>query len=95
MPIVVEPEIADVMTSALFRPGELEKWWIDDRGPGIWPEPAGSCWLHALVGGERFDHFLVQPGVKESAAERAERLSSDLEDWIAESRFGWGQQRSP
>lgn len=88
------PEIASVLGSALFHDGEVEKWWIDDVARGILPEPAGSEWLHVIACGEWFDFFLTQPGVTETVDERAEILASDLQDWIAESRFGWGQQRS-
>lgn len=51
--------------------------------------------LHVAVGDERFDWVAVQAGVDETPQDKRDRLLSQLQDWIAESRFGWGQLRTP
>lgn len=93
MPLADFPEIAEVLGRALVRPGEVERSWIDVSLGGRGRRPDGGEWWHVIVCGETFDFWLTPPELIESTEERADRLASDLQDRIAESRFGWGRQR--
>ena len=64
----------------------------------------GDVWITVTAAGETFQDLLSSPSWRGghldseqhssfTAQECAQRLASHLEDWIAESRFGWGQQR--
>lgn len=74
---------------AVFDPGEVDTIEVgrsDDMG--------GSIRLALTAQGETFVDLVVQGDVAEqSAAEWCERLRSHLVDFVAESRFGWGQDR--
>lgn len=96
---VVDPEwqpLLDVVRSML-HPHELLSVTVDD-GPG-WPNGTGlpdpELWLHVVVVGDRFDWGIRQVGIEEGDKERRDRLISALQDWIAESSFGWGELRTP
>lgn len=50
--------------------------------------------LVVTVRGEEFRHYLWRQGqVDESGTDLQERLAGELQDFIAESGFAWGQQR--
>jgi hypothetical protein len=50
--------------------------------------------LAVTVQGEQSCHFLWREGqAEESPDEIRDRLVSELQDFIAESRFAWGEQR--
>ena len=50
--------------------------------------------LSVTVQGEESGHFLWREGqAEESAEEMAVRLAGELQDFIAESRFAWGERR--
>ena len=67
----------------------------------------GDAWVRLTARGEVFEDYLTAPdwGLADATSDQAggplaldleavaRRLASDLEDWIAESGFGWGQQR--
>lgn len=82
-----------------FNDGELERWWLDNEGGfGLtWREhQPDELWLHVVACEERFDFRILSPddgSGRESLECFEDRLRNDLGDWIAESRFGWGQQR--
>ena len=62
--------------------------------PADWPfENDAELWLIGRVGEERFVARLVHDGVVEDVYELLARVRSALQDWIAESKFGWGEQR--
>jgi hypothetical protein len=62
--------------------------------PADWPfEKDADLWLTVNVGDERFVMRLVQHGVGEDIYELLARVRSVLQDWIVESKFGWGEQR--
>lgn len=96
---VVDPEwqpLLDVVRSML-HPHELLSVNVDafpamPSGTGL-PDP--DLWLHVVVVGDRFDWGIRALGVVESDQERRDRLISALQDWIAESSFGWGEFRTP
>ena len=55
---------------------------------------AGSALLTLIAKGETFEDWVVQADVEGmSTDDWAERLRSNLVDFVAESRFGWGQNR--
>ena len=77
----------------LLRPGELDGIRLDPPVTGAWP-PSVSVLLQVTAVGETCHFWAWNPGqVDESAAELRARLASDLQDFIAESRFGWAEQR--
>jgi hypothetical protein len=53
----------------------------------------GSITVSLTAVGEDFYDLVVQGGVEGVVADWRERLRSDMADWVAESRFGWGQNR--
>jgi hypothetical protein len=89
-------ELADVASTvvvpalqAVFEPGEISVLTlrVDD-------ELEGSVALSLTAKGETFDHLVVQGNVPGMSAKGwSENLRSLLVDFVAESRFGWGQDR--
>ncbi|WP_337063121.1 hypothetical protein [Kineococcus sp. G2] len=90
---VVEPVV-----HALLRPEEVEHlsvhWGVDGR--------AGDVWVQLDAPGDRYTDQLPSPWWQPepfeldppaSEAGIAEHLADRLQDWIAESAFGWGQLR--
>ena len=74
----------------------LDAFEVTAKPPDNYPFLSpGGLWLHLVVSGEQFDLMVTQDGVEESSEELTERLQSELQDWIAESRFAWGEHRVP
>ena len=72
---------------------EIESFEVNSKPPPEerYPFPNDAdMWLHLQVAGEWFDLTLTGD---ESSDELMKRLESNLQDWIAESRFAWGQRR--
>ena len=97
MPLVdVEELMRDVVTPVLdqlLRPGELTSASVSCPLPWSGP-PLGDVLLRVVAVREELGVWLWTHGqVDESAAELRARLASDLQDLVAESRFGWAQQR--
>ncbi len=82
---IVVPAVADV-----FQDSEV-------TAVSVTFDPAahsGSISVLLTAEGEGFHDLVVQgdvPGC--TVADWRERLRSNLADWVAESRFGWGQDR--
>lgn len=53
----------------------------------------GSITVSLTAVGEDFYDLVVQGGVEGAVADWRERLCSNMANWVAESRFGWGQNR--
>ena len=98
----MEPDLcsvqAEVVTPAVRRvlkPAEPAE--INVRLIG--PSPATGRWsveLQLMVAGEEFlDIVFDSQPTHMSMADWADHLTSHLEDFVAESRFGWGQDRRP
>jgi len=100
--------MAQVVTPSferMFKPDELSKFRFELRqGPresrvfsreGGWvPVTYLGVWrLELIDGASRTGISLVQPWAEETEDEIRERLRSDLQDFIAESSFAWGQFR--
>ncbi|KQO60002.1 hypothetical protein [Curtobacterium sp. Leaf261] len=54
---------------------------------------SGEAWVRWRVCGE--DGGSSSINVEEGRSQLVRRVQSDLQDFIAESRFGWGQLRGP
>ena len=81
--------VVDPVVTSMLGPDELESVSVHDGQDGT----PGDVWVCLTACGEEFVDVL-RPGEWEAAdAEVAERLADHLQDWIAESRFGWGQLR--
>lgn len=84
----------DPVIGGLLRPGELDELAVHWGEAGL-PE---DVWVRLVAGGEVFLQLLSSrawEGEQRAGAEElAARLADHLEDWICETRFGWGQQRT-
>ena len=79
--VIVLPAVA-----AVFRPGELSSLQLSAEGD--------SVRVILAARGETYSDEVVQAGVPgRNPAEWEQRLRSNLADFVAESHFGWGQQR--
>ncbi len=72
---------------------EFEDAWVslepDAFGPGT-----SVVWARVLAAGEAWAHAIWIPDQEDDTyVGLAERIADSLQDWIAESGFGWGQQR--
>lgn len=74
---------------AVFHEGEVTGIHLDiDESQG------GSVSLSLMAKGEPFHDWVVQThGQDRSFEDWRERLRSNLVDFVAESRFGWGENR--
>jgi hypothetical protein len=83
--------LVEEITDALLRGDELEDVAVHRDAS------TGEVWVRVVACGEVFEDRLDSPewdaaGVREFDALKS-RLASHVSDWIAESRFGWGEQR--
>ncbi|GAA3837723.1 hypothetical protein KACC15558_19810 [Brevibacterium ammoniilyticum] len=82
---IVQPAI-----DRILREGELDRLDLVE-------EPRGRNFLLVRVTacGEEFELALHVPlaGAEEEIADMAERFFSDLQDFVAESSFAWGELR--
>jgi len=88
-------EIISSAVNSILRLDELHKWWIDDSTSGLPPaRPSNQKWLHVKARNEVFDLLLYDSAfLEETEHDLKNRIMDALRDWVAESRFGWGQQR--
>jgi len=85
----VVSEIVVPVMRAVFVEGEVEAFWVRRSD-----ELDGSVALSITAQGETFEYLVVQGTVPDRTAEDwGENLRSLLVDFVAESRFGWGQNR--
>lgn len=86
---VVEPVV-----SALLTPQELEEFEVH-RGEQGEPGRSSGLWVRLVADGEVFVAHLGDSSPPDDAeVERcAAHLADLLQDWICETRFGWGQLR--
>jgi hypothetical protein len=74
---------------AVFEEDEIDAFEISHSD-----ELEGSVRLSLTAKGETFVDYVVQGHVEDMSPEDwCERLRSNLVDFVAESRFGWGQNR--
>lgn len=72
---------------ALFRPHEIDDVRVEEDGDSVRSS--------LRVNNESFSTVLRGDWATETDAELRVRLVDDLQDFIAESRFGWGTWREP
>jgi hypothetical protein len=84
--------VADPILSAMLTPEELQAATVAIE-PG---QEDGWLLLRLTVHLDQFVSYLYQPPVMTSwsAREIGEKLADELHDFVAESQFGWGQNRS-
>ena len=74
---------------AVLEEGEIDSYEVSHSD-----ELEGSVRLSLTAKGETFLDYVVQGHVDDMSAEDwCERLRSNLVDFVAESRFGWGPNR--
>jgi hypothetical protein len=82
---IVVPAVREV-----FEEGEVS-------AIAVWSDPdllGGSITMSLTAVGEHFHDIVIQGDAEGyTVADSRERLRSDMADWVAESRFGWGQNR--
>ena len=91
--------VADVMASivspaleVMLKPEELHAVSLTRRtGPDS--EPHWYADLELNLVGERFHDRVYESTIDASVTEWRNRLASNLQDFVAESRFGWGEWR--
>ncbi|WP_432507242.1 hypothetical protein [Kineococcus arenarius] len=100
---VLRRRVVEPVVRSLLAPQELEAlsvhWGVDGE--------VGDVWVRIDVPGERHEQWLPSPwhesdpaGAGEAAqappteAEVAAQLAHQLEDWVCETSFAWGQQRT-
>lgn len=90
---VVEPVVRAMMTTEEVESLSVH-WGVDGR--------AGDLWVQLDAPGARYIDWLPSPWWQSepfeldpptSKAQIAEHLADRLQNWIAESSFGWGQLR--
>lgn len=96
--------LADVIgptLAKLFTADEIDSvsvHWSSRRHLGLRvPETGGPfLWLTLVARGEEYRGVVLDLSTADSAElpGLAEGLASELEDWIAQSGFGWGQRRT-
>lgn len=86
-------DVADVVVlpavRAVFKDSEVSALEVH-----VSDQLEGSVELSLTARGEVFRDYVVQGHVQGMSAEEwSERLRSNLVDFVAESRFGWGENR--
>lgn len=75
---------------ALLEPGELDDWSIG------WERDRDGAWrlvVDVRACGETYRGFVHEWGASYPVAAGLDVFTDGFEDFISESRFGWGQQR--
>jgi hypothetical protein len=89
-PVRLDELLSSVVTPVL---GELLPD-VDLQEIAVSAEPGGAILLRVVAGGEPFGFWVHTPGRQpESPTELRHRLADQLQDHVAETRFGWGQLR--
>lgn len=74
---------------AVFKDGEVTSFELSAAG-----DSGGSVVLSLTAQGATFDYPVIQGDVPDMSPEDwSENLRSLLVDFVAESRFGWGENR--
>jgi hypothetical protein len=94
----IRRRIIEPVYRGILRDGELERLSVH------WAENFDEGWLYVVggAGGEPFQHMTWvdrTPGATSvfsarEAEDAAARLAGQLEDWVCETGFGWGEQRT-
>lgn len=85
-PATVAAEVVLPVLRGLTRPDEVDDVAVARSGSAVR--------VRIVLRGETWEHVLWEPSYPPwSPVEARDRLRSDLQDFIAESSFGWGQRR--
>ncbi|RKR75684.1 hypothetical protein [Frondihabitans australicus] len=92
IPRVYMPVMSELLTEQELSTLELSIRAAPDGAalPGDFVIGTDEEWLVVTVHGEQFNAWLAADMTDD---ENRQRFSSDLQDWIAETSFGWGQLR--
>jgi hypothetical protein len=95
---LLEPALAEMLEPAELASSSFALTRVDEW-PGTTPLApddlvgTGEVWARWRVCGE--DGGSSSISFDEDPSQLVRRMQSDLQDFIAESRFGWGQLRGP
>ncbi|WP_248581228.1 hypothetical protein [Nocardioides sp. InS609-2] len=82
-------EVVAPAMRAVFKKNEVSAFELS-----VTDELEGSVALSLTARGETFRDYVVQGFAPQTSVEEwRERLRSNLVDFVAESRFGWGENR--
>ncbi|WP_309649179.1 hypothetical protein [Nocardioides sp.] len=85
----VASEVVVPALRAVFKDGEVTALALS-----VTDDVTGTVTLSLTAQGETFDYPVIQGGVPDMGPkEWSENLRSLLVDFVAESRFGWGENR--
>ena len=91
---MVEPVVSALLTAAEIDSVRLHV------GPPVWrhevdqPDRAPYVWVELSACSEVFDHVVAKVIFeRDDAGQYAAELFDALQEWIAETTFGWGQRR--
>lgn len=85
--------VVDPVVASLFSPAEVDE--VSVRWGAL---PAGGdVWVRVVAEGELFEHLALyggsDPADPVARLDAAAQLADRLEDFVSETRFGWGEQR--
>lgn len=94
------PEVGDevrgavrFVLGALLLPGELDGWSIGWERDHLDEPPTWRLVVDVTVAGESHRGFVHQQGAGYPVEEGLDTFTDGFEDFISESRFGWGERR--
>ena len=94
------PEVSDevrgavrFVLDALLEPGELDRWSIGWELDHVDEPPVWRLVVDLTVAGESHRGFVLQQGAGYPVAAGLDTFTDGFEDFISESRFGWGERR--
>ena len=85
------------LVDSVVRPEELERVRIEWVTPSQWSRPE-DAWAAlritvSAVGDDYYEREVWGPAWHCSWSQALRQLAEELEDWVCETRFAWGQQR--
>lgn len=88
---IVAPALQQVLPDDPMARLQLVRCPSPYAGPDVTPD---AVQIEVDVAGEGFVYIAYDPVTFSTADDSRERLVSELADFVAESRFGWGQLRA-
>ena len=91
----VRVELVDPVLDALLLDGELDAVRLEWASDPFATASGELLTIRVRARGEELQSYLWSPdwGVDETKKRIRRRLAGEVEDFVAESRFAWGQQR--
>ncbi len=100
MDVPEPPEVSDevreavgFVLDALLLPGELDSWSIRWERDPVDGRPAWRLVVDVTAAGESHRGFVLEQGAAYPVSAGLDVFTDGLEDFISESRFGWGERR--